>query len=82
MLNSLMSNWPALGSTINVAGELLTVVPPFVADARISVIPADRAVTFAVADPLDDVALVESTVATAVLFDAKEIVMPLKFLPN
>src|SRR5688500_20154499 len=64
------------------AGLLATVMLPLVAVAVICADPFAWPVTSAVADPVLEVALTESKVATARLFDAKVIVTPPMSLPS
>src|SRR5260221_9908015 len=69
--NLLIRIWPAAGSTVIVAGLLVTFVLPLVAEALISAEPVARPVTVPVAEPLPEVALTESTVAVLLSFEAK-----------
>jgi hypothetical protein len=54
----------------------MRVVVPSVADARISAEPTLRPVTLAVAEPVLEVGLTDSTVATVGLLEAKLMVIP------
>jgi len=80
--NSLIRIWPAAGSTVIVAGLLVTLLLPLVAEALISAEPVARPVSVPVAEPLPEVALTESTIAMLLSFEANETVTPPIVWPN